>query len=102
MIIGFAVAPSVSISATTVTTQGNSLTLDCDPIGQPPPGVTWYKDDVQLVSGGRVSIDSEDRLVFSSVISSDAGDYRCEASSSAGRASAVTTLNVLGKRVCVP
>ena len=93
----FAVVPSVSLSATTTATQGNSLTLDCNPIGQPSPSVAWYKDNVQVVSNSRVSIDSEDRLVFSSVISSDAGNYRCQASSSAGMAAATTTLNVLGK-----
>ena len=86
----------MSLSAATTATQGNPLTLNCNPIGQPSPSVTWYKDDVQLIPNSRVTIDSEDRLVFSSVISTDAGSYRCEANSSAGTASAMTILTVLG------
>ena len=93
----FAVAPSVALSATTTATQGNPLSLDCNPIGQPSPSVTWYKDNVQLVPNSRISIDGEDRLVFSSVISADGGSYRCEASNSAGMDSATTTLTVLGR-----
>ena len=91
------VAPSVSLPLTTTAVQGNSLTLDCNPIGQPSPTVTWYKDNVQLTSGGRVSIDGEGRLVIGSVVTLDGGSYRCEASSSVGVASATTSLTVLGK-----
>ena len=93
----FAVAPSVALSATTTKTQGNALSLDCNPSGQPSPNVTWYKDDVQLVPSSRISIDGENRLVFSSVILTDGGSYRCEASNSAGMDSANTTLTVLGR-----
>ena len=95
----FAVAPSVALSATTTATQGSPLSLDCNPIGQPPPNVTWYKNDVRLVLNSRVSIDGEDRLVFSSVISADGGSYRCEASNSAGMDSANTTLTVRGRSI---
>ena len=87
----------MSLSATTTATQGNPLSLNCNPIGQPSPSVTWYKDNVQLVPSSRVSIDSEDRLVFISVISTDGGSYRCEATNSVGVDSAVTTLTVLGE-----
>ena len=96
----FAVAPSVSLSATITATQGNPLSLDCNPIGQPSPSVTWYKDNIQLVPNSRISIDSEDQLVFSSVISADGGSYQCEATNSAGMDSAATTLTVLGKCAC--
>jgi hypothetical protein len=93
----FIVAPSVSLSATTTATQGNPLSLDCNPIGQPSPSVTWYKDNIQLIPNSRISIDNEDRLMFSSVISADGGSYRCEATNSAGMDSATTTLTVLGR-----
>lgn len=82
---------------TTTAIQGNALTLDCNPIGQPTPDVTWFQNDVQLTATARVSIDSDSRLVFSPVFSSDGGTYRCVAESSVGTASATTSLTVLGK-----
>ena len=94
--LNVAVVPSVSISTTTTAVQGNSLTLDCNAVGQPSPTVVWFRDDVQLTSNSRVNIDTEDRIVFSPVFSRDAGRYRCVATSSAGTASATTTLTVLG------
>ena len=97
LMLTVAVVPGVALPAATTAVQGNSLTLDCNPIGQPTPTVIWFMDNVQLTSTTRVSVDGAGRLIFSSVISTDAGSYRCEATSSVGTASATTTLSVLGK-----
>lgn len=77
--------------------QGNPLTLDCNPIGQPAPSVVWFRGSTQLQPDSRVTVDQSGRLVFSRVFSTDASTYRCVATSTVGRASAETQLRVLGK-----
>ena len=94
------VVPSVSLPPATIAIQGNSLSLDCNPVGQPVPTVEWFYNDNRVVTGGRVTIDGDNRLMFSSVLTSDTGSYRCEATSSRGTATASTQLNVLGKCNC--
>lgn len=91
------VSPLVNISMETVAVQGNPLTLDCQVIGQPTPTVTWFQGSTQITADSRRSIDGSGRLVFTSVLSTDAGTYRCQASNERGSASADTVMRVLGR-----
>ena len=94
----YIVAPQVNISMETVGVQGNSLTLDCNPIGQPAPSVTWFRGPTQVqADGSRVILNQLGQLVVTPVFSLDAGTYRCVASNRVGTASAQTDLTVLGK-----
>ncbi len=91
----------MTLLPSTTARQGNSLTLDCQPAGNPPPTVSWLRDGAAVTESSRVSVDDSGRLVFTSVFSTDAGGYTCLASNSIGSASANTVLIVLGMCVCV-
>ncbi|XP_028353185.1 hemicentin-2 [Physeter macrocephalus] len=58
---------------------GEALDLNCVAEGNPEPQLTWSKDGVALRGGG-----PEGSVRFVAIRTSDAGTYRCEASSSAG------------------
>ena len=90
------VLPSVNISTEIVAVQGNTLTLDCNPIGQPAPTITWFRGGVAVQLGPRLTVDSNGRLTFTSIFTADEGTYRCVAQNTAGMASADTALRVIG------
>lgn len=81
----------------TVGIQGSSLTLDCNPIGQPAPTVVWFRGTAQVQTDSRIRVDELGRLIFSTVFSTDADSYQCTASNDIGTASANTQLRILGK-----
>ncbi|XP_066112042.1 hemicentin-2 isoform X1 [Saccopteryx bilineata] len=58
---------------------GEALDLNCVAEGTPEPRLNWSKDGVALRGGG-----PEGSIHFAAIQTSDAGTYRCEASSSAG------------------
>ncbi|XP_035291447.1 hemicentin-1 [Anguilla anguilla] len=89
-------APTISASRQIVlAVAGGDATLECQATGDPPPLVKWYKGDLQvgtLPFAGQHT--HRGTLHFGEVQERDAGEYRCEASSSAGTSSATITLEV--------
>ncbi|XP_033985911.1 basement membrane-specific heparan sulfate proteoglycan core protein-like [Trematomus bernacchii] len=71
--------------------EGRSVTLTCSSEANPAANYTWYKRnsnaDVPLLSEGP-------QLVFSSIQSSDSGQYFCTAENKLGRTSANTFIDV--------
>ncbi|XP_073331900.1 myelin-associated glycoprotein-like [Pagrus major] len=74
--------PSVSASPSAEIVEGSSVTLTCSSDANPPANYTWYKKngdpDLQPLS-------KETQLVFSSIQSSDSGEYYCTAENELGR-----------------
>ncbi|XP_073331541.1 B-cell receptor CD22-like [Pagrus major] len=68
--------PSVSVSPSAEIVEGSSVTLTCSSDANPAAKYTWYKKnrdpDLQPLS-------KEPQLVFSSIPSSDSGEYYCTA-----------------------
>ncbi|XP_073331801.1 B-cell receptor CD22-like [Pagrus major] len=68
--------PSVSVSPSAEIVEGSSVTLTCSSDANPAAKYTWYKEngdpDLQPLS-------KEPQLVFSSIQSSDSGEYYCTA-----------------------
>ena len=96
-----AAPPTVTLPPSTVVTQGESLTLDCQPTGSPAPSVLWTRDGVEVEASESVTLASDGTLVISPVFTLDAGSYSCIASNTLGTTSAVTTLTVLGTYITV-
>ena len=93
-----AVAPTVTLPPSMLVHQGDPLTLDCQPTGNPPPSLSWFKNDQPLVaSGDRLTISDDQRVVISNLYSTDEGNYSCVASNIQGTATASTFLTVLGE-----
>ncbi|XP_049428399.1 sialoadhesin-like [Epinephelus fuscoguttatus] len=71
--------PSVSVSPSAEIVEGSSVTLTCSSDANPAAKYTWYKD------GNPRSLSEEPQLVFSSIQSSDSGQYYCTAENKLGR-----------------
>ncbi|KAL7404067.1 hypothetical protein ABVT39_009073 [Epinephelus coioides] len=72
--------PSVSVSPSAEIVEGSSVTLTCSSDANPAAQYTWYKETVnpRPLSEGP-------QLVFSSIQSSDSGQYYCTAENELGR-----------------
>ncbi|XP_072240029.1 B-cell receptor CD22-like [Leuresthes tenuis] len=78
--------PSVSVRPSEVE-EGSSVTLTCSSDANPAAQYTWYKDGYK-----RPSEDSQ--LFFSSIQSSDSGQYYCSAENKLGKWSASSFIDV--------
>uniref|UniRef100_A0AAQ4PT24 Ig-like domain-containing protein n=1 Tax=Gasterosteus aculeatus aculeatus TaxID=481459 RepID=A0AAQ4PT24_GASAC len=74
--------PSVSVSPSAEMLEGDSVTLTCSADANPAANYTWYKEDG--TSDPRL-LSEEPQLVFSSIQSSDSGNYSCTAENQLGR-----------------
>ncbi|KAL7398106.1 hypothetical protein ABVT39_004453 [Epinephelus coioides] len=84
--------PSVSVNPSAEIEEGSSVTLTCSSDANPAAKYTWYKEDG---NPGVISLSEEPQLVFSSIQSSDSGQYYCAAENELGRrASSHITINV--------
>ncbi|XP_067355326.1 hemicentin-2-like isoform X2 [Channa argus] len=70
--------PSVSVSPQSEIMEGSSVTLNCSSDGNSAANYTWYRKNQTVVSKGP-------QLVFSSIQSSDSGQYYCTAENELGR-----------------
>ncbi|XP_030284207.1 B-cell receptor CD22-like [Sparus aurata] len=74
--------PSVSVSPSAEIVEGSSVTLTCSSDANPAAKYTWYKNkgDPELHP-----LSKDPQLVFSSIQSSDSGEYYCTAENELGR-----------------
>ncbi|XP_038550821.1 B-cell receptor CD22-like [Micropterus salmoides] len=79
--------PSVSVSPSAEIVEGSSVTLTCSSDANPAAKYTWYKENQTLLS-------EEPQLVFSSIQSSDSGEYYCAAENQLGRKTTKYIINV--------
>uniref|UniRef100_A0A668RE90 B-cell receptor CD22 n=1 Tax=Oreochromis aureus TaxID=47969 RepID=A0A668RE90_OREAU len=70
--------PSVSVSPSAEIVEGSSVTLTCSSDANPAANYTWYKED------GHKRLSEDSQLVFSSIQSSDSGQYYCRAENKLG------------------
>ncbi|XP_039657054.1 B-cell receptor CD22-like isoform X4 [Perca fluviatilis] len=68
--------PSLSVSPSAQIMEGSSVTLTCSSDANPAANYTWYKDGKPL--------NKNTQLVFSSIQSSDSGQYYCTAENELG------------------
>ena len=85
MYVKFSVAPSINgTSFQENRTIGGNISFECSASGVPTPTTSWEKDGMSLTNnGGRYAI-SASRLLITDIRPTDAGDYSCVASNSAG------------------
>ncbi|XP_028420610.1 B-cell receptor CD22 [Perca flavescens] len=70
--------PSVSVSPSAEIVEGSSVTLTCSSDANPGANYTWYKENVDK------PLSKGPQLVFSSIRSSDSGQYYCAAENELG------------------
>ncbi|CAK6984121.1 carcinoembryonic antigen-related cell adhesion molecule 5-like, partial [Scomber scombrus] len=74
--------PSVSVSPSGEIIEGSSVTLTCSSDANPAAKYTWYKKNV---NSDLQPLSKEPQLVFSSIQSSDSGEYYCTAENRLGK-----------------
>ncbi|CAL8338080.1 unnamed protein product [Arctogadus glacialis] len=76
----------VGASSTQMVLRGQELELECIPEGLPTPEISWRKEGGELPSNRMSIVGYQRTLRISSVVESDAGDYRCTAKNKLGSA----------------
>uniref|UniRef100_A0A669EDJ7 B-cell receptor CD22 n=1 Tax=Oreochromis niloticus TaxID=8128 RepID=A0A669EDJ7_ORENI len=79
--------PSVSVSPSGEITEGSSVTLTCSSEANPAATYVWYKRNSQPLS-------KNSQLIFSSIQSSDSGEYYCSAVNKLGSKRKSITIDV--------
>ncbi|KAK9540878.1 hypothetical protein VZT92_003299 [Zoarces viviparus] len=79
--------PSMSVSPSAEIVEGSSVTLTCSSDANPAANYTWYKEN-------HTPLSEEPQLVFSSIQSSDSGQYYCRAENQLGRTSKYINVDV--------
>ena len=74
------------------------ITIQCNASGVPIPTVTWTKDDLQIPRGDRYTVQDDGSLLISNSREGDYAKYKCTATSIAGKDSAYSTVQIVGKR----
>ncbi|XP_062282332.1 B-cell receptor CD22-like [Scomber scombrus] len=74
--------PSVSVSPSGEIIEGSSVTLTCSSDAIPAANYTWYKENV---NPDLQPLSKEPQLVFSSIQSSNSGEYYCTAENRLGK-----------------
>ena len=74
-----------------------SITIQCQTSGVPTPTVTWTKDGQEIPSEGRYTVQDDGSLLISETDEEDNARYTCTADSVAGKDSASSALQIVGK-----
>ena len=75
-----------------------SITIQCPTSGVPTPTVTWTKDGQNIPSGGRYTVQDDGSLVIREADEEDNARYTCTADSVAGKDSASSMVQVVGRK----
>ncbi|XP_030204259.1 B-cell receptor CD22-like [Gadus morhua] len=83
--------PSVTVSPPGEIKEGSSVTLSCSSDANPAAKYTWFKVDTDRSSRKK---NQGPQLVFSYIVSSDSGQYRCKAQNTIGKSYVDNTIDV--------
>ena len=73
------------------------IIIQCHASGVPTPSVTWSKDGQKITSEGIYTVQDDGSLLIREAEKSDAVRYTCTADSVAGKDSASSTVQIVGK-----
>ena len=77
---------------------GEDLQLSCSVNGTLPIKLTWFRNGIQLVTGGRIVVEPLGGLtIHNTSTSSDAGIYQCYAENEAGFTNYTVAVDVFSK-----
>ena len=82
---------SATVSPSGEIEEGRSVTLSCSSDANPAANYTWFKVNTDHSSGDMIQ---GQQLVFGAILSSDSGQYLCEAKNELGTTSGSISINV--------
>ena len=74
-----------------------SIAIQCPISGVPTPTVTWAKDGQKIPKDGRYIVKGDGSLLIKEALEEDTARYTCTAESVAGKDSASSTVQIVGK-----
>ena len=77
------------------------ITIQCPTSGVPTPTVTWTKDNQEIHNDGRYTVQDDGSLLISEADEKDSARYTCTVGNVAGKDSASSTVNIVGKVLLV-
>jgi hypothetical protein len=83
--------PSVTVRPSGEIEEGSSVTLSCSSDANPAAEYTWFKVNADR---SYKKMNQGPLLVFSYIVSSDSGQYRCEAQNTIGKRSVYNSIDV--------
>ncbi|CAL8401977.1 unnamed protein product [Gadus morhua 'NCC'] len=83
--------PSVTVSPSGEIKEGSSVTLNCSSDANPAADYTWFKVNIDHFSR---DMNHGQPLVFGHILSTDSGQYRCDAQNKLGKESVSISINV--------
>ncbi|CAL8294240.1 unnamed protein product [Lota lota] len=83
--------PSVTVSPSGEIEEGSSVTLSCSSDANPAANYTWFKVNTD---GSSRAMNQRQQLIFRNMLSSNSGQYRCDARNELGTKSKLITINV--------
>ena len=103
----FVVQPEITndvIDHNVIENDTNSVTFTCEAIGEPSPTISWYFNDVMIITSDKYNISAagvpgrvEGSLQIINPETSDAGTYTCHAENVVGSDNSSGILTVNGK-----
>lgn len=75
---------------------GAEINIRCEVDGHPYPNITWFFNDQELSSMGRIQIVNEDQLTVRGATPEDSGEYKCMARNEFSHASHTEKIVVQG------
>ena len=74
------------------------ITIQCNASGVPTPAVTWKQGDLRISSDDRYTVEDDGSLLIAGSRERDSAKYTCTATSVAGKDSASSTVQIVGKQ----
>ena len=90
---------TMNIGDNVTAASNTTITIRCPVSGVPTPVVTWNKDDVPVVDGGRINFAENNTLVIKQVELDDSAKYTCSVQNTFGQDEASSIVRIIG--LCV-
>ncbi|XP_067853240.1 vascular endothelial growth factor receptor kdr-like [Heptranchias perlo] len=75
----------------------STVILNCDVNGRPPPSISWYKNEQQVLPASGIFLESGSKtLIIERVKHDDEGEYKCKATNEKGTVETSAYISVLG------
>jgi len=87
---------TMNIGDNVTAASNTTITITCPVSGVPTPVVTWNKDGVPVVDGGRINFAENNTLVMEQVELGDSAKYTCSVQNSFGKDEASSIVRIIG------
>ena len=89
---------TMNIGDNVTAASNTTITIRCPVSGVPTPAVTWQKDGVPVIAGGKIFlIKGNQQLIVRVAKGEDSGKYSCSVENSFGKDTLSSIVKIMGK-----